>query len=133
MTYAKAFGLNEDEQARKPPGLVTKRAFEVVSKLFLDVKRSVEKIDLIRSTLQKSFGVSAEKAFALLCKREIEPHKGGIDTYASEITHLVSIAFPQWETRRIVRKKFLAGTPAVRQHKTVAGNFQKGIARTNLS
>jgi hypothetical protein len=82
------------------------------------------------------FGVSAEKAFAPLCKREFELHKEDIDTYASEITHLVSIAFSQRETKKrdeSSAKSFWRGLPQSAVTKQLLAIFKRELHAQTLA
>ena len=52
--FAKANEWSIEDQTRKLPGLTTKRAFQVVSKLLTDNLNARDELDLYRSTLQKT-------------------------------------------------------------------------------
>ena len=65
---AQAYDWTVEEQAKKQPGLVARRAFQIVSKLLVDhlLYWPLKKSKLFDRLHKKSFGVSPEKAFATL-------------------------------------------------------------------
>ena len=96
VALSQALGWSIEDQARRLPGMVTKRAFLVMSKSLVEHLAPIEKIEIIRLTLQKSFGLSPENAFAAFCPRNFDSSKEDIDAYASDLVHLFTICFPSW-------------------------------------
>ena len=93
---AKANGWSIGVQKDKLPGLTTGRAFSVLQKLLTQDLGPEDILDLYRSTLQKTFGLTAEKAFQALCARTFDVSKEDIDSYASDIVNNVDTAFERW-------------------------------------
>jgi transposase InsO family protein len=97
LAVAKANEWSVEDQARKLPGLTTKRPFEMLNKLLVSKLTAEQKLELYRSTLQKKFGLSPEKAFNSLCNKKFDLAKEDVDQYANELVHLIGIVFPKWE------------------------------------
>lgn len=57
-------------------------------------------MEIYRSTLQKTFGLSPEKAFSALLSRKFDVQKEDVDSFASDLVQLVSTAFPNWDTSK---------------------------------
>ena len=128
VALSQALGWSIEDQARRLPGMVTKRAFQVVSKLLVEHLAPNEKIEIIRLTLQKSFGLSPEKAFAAFCSRNFDSSKEDIDAYASDLVHLLTICFPTWTPAHrdeIAVKAFWRGLPACDNRKQLYAVFKR--------
>ena len=97
LAFARAYNRTPEVQARRLPSLVTRKAFQVIGKLLIEGREPAEIVELYRSILQKSFGLSPEKAFLQLCARQSDSSKD-IDGYASDIVPRIaihSVSYPQ--------------------------------------
>jgi hypothetical protein len=59
-------------QARRLPRMVTKKAFQVLSKLLIEGHSHGNIVELCRANLQKSFGLSPENAFLNACAKSFD-------------------------------------------------------------
>ena len=133
---ARANEWSVEEQARKLPGLTTKRAFQVLSKLLTDNMTAIDKLNLYRSTLQKTFGLTPEKAFHTLTQRKFDTSKDDVDGFASDLVHLVSTAFPEWDSNKkdsLALRFFWEGLPPTLNTKQLHALFKRDAEASTLA
>jgi hypothetical protein len=69
----------------------------MLNQLLVSKVTAEQKVELYRSTLQKKFGLSTEKAFNSLCSKKLDQVKEDVDEYANELVHLTDSVFTQRE------------------------------------
>jgi hypothetical protein len=75
-------------------------AYNALRKLITDSHSDDAKLELFKQTLLKAFGATPEKAFAIACARSYNQSAEDVDAYATDLTQLVSAAFPHWSSIR---------------------------------
>ena len=55
----------------------------MLNQLLVSKVTAEQKVELYRSTLQKKFGLSTEKAFNNLCSKKLDQVKEDVDEYAN--------------------------------------------------
>ena len=83
--FPRASKWTPEVHATRLLSLMTKKGFQVVGKLLIVGTKAPEIAELYRSTLQKTFGLSPEKAFALVCNRLFDSSKEDIHGYSNHI------------------------------------------------
>ena len=93
---------------------MTGQAFDALRNLLTGDKAPEEVFRLYKSTLQKMFGISPERAFSRLCARSLNSQEEDANRYGAEISNLVNLAFPEFtltDQDRIATKFFWKGLP----------------------
>ena len=68
--FGRAFYWSFDDQCRRLPSLVTRKAFHVIGELLIEDREPMEILELYRSTLQQTFGWGQRRRFcnfAIVC------------------------------------------------------------------
>ena len=96
----------------------------------------LQQLEIYRSTLQKTFGLSPEKAFTALLSRKFDVQKEDVDSFASDLVQLVSTAFPNWDTTKrdeITVKFFWEALPNNLNTKQLHALFKRGTEAKALA
>ena len=83
---------------------------------------AIDKSNLYLSTLQKTFGLTPEKAFHTLTQRKFDTSRDDVDGFASDLVHLVSTAFQQ--KRQLGVETLLGGPSSHSKYEAAACAFQ---------
>ena len=100
----------------------------MLSKLLVENLQAFEQIEIYRSTLQKTFGLSPEKAFSALISRKLDINKEDVDAYASDLVQLANTVFPHWESVKkdeLATRFFWEGLPNTLNTKQLHALFKR--------